>query len=181
MRWCGYNRGTGPPPAVICGLGGAEYAARVKPALVAPAMTDDQADLDREQDLFSQALAGASAAVDGFAVTNAPTAVEKEPQVPAPRSLTPMPSGLSSPDRSLPSGGGSFDARPSGQTSPGKAGWRGLFGGGRRPEMTAIGPEPEPQQGLKPMTQSQVMPEDTIEPQTHEDLEIPSFLRRLAN
>ncbi len=172
---------TEPAPAVIAEPVMAAYVAPVQPAPLAPAVMEDQADLDRERDLFSQALAGASAAVDGFALTTAPTAVEKEPQVPAPRSLTPMPSGLSSPDRSLPSGGGSFDARPSGQTSPGKPGWRGLFGGGRRPEMTAIRPEPEPQQGLKPMTQSQVMPEDTFEPQSTEDLEIPSFLRRLAN
>jgi cell division protein FtsZ len=157
------------------------YPAPVMADAIAPSITEEEADLDREQDLFSQAIAGRLAAVEQSTPAEPSIVFDDERPTPAPRSLSPMPSGLSSPGRPEPSGGGSFDARPSGQPSLAKPGWRGLFGGRPRPDMKAVGPELEPVQGLRPMAQPLVMPEDQVEPQVQDDLEIPSFLRRLAN
>ncbi len=61
---------------------------------------------------------------------------------------------------------------------PRKSGWRGLFGGGR--------PRPEPQQRLsqtqlRTTQQAQPVEAEAVEPAGQDDLEIPSFLRRLAN
>ena len=61
---------------------------------------------------------------------------------------------------------------------PRKSGWRGLFGGGR--------PRPEPQQRLsqtqlRTTQQAQPVEAEAAEPAGQDDLEIPSFLRRLAN
>ena len=170
-----------PTPAVIPEPLVDIYSAPVMAEPVAPTVTEEEADLDREQDLFSQAIAGRLAAVEHSAPVEKALVFDDEPVARAPRSLSPMPSGLSSPGRPEPSGGGNFDARPSGQPSLAKPGWRGLFGGRPRPDMKAVGPELEPVQGLRPMAQPLVMPEDHIEPQVQDDLEIPSFLRRLAN
>lgn len=169
-----------PAPAVIAEPAFAAYAA---PDSVAPEATQEEADLDREQDLFSQAIAARPVTAENPAPSDEPMTFDDEPLTSAPPSLSPLPRGLSSSTRSEPSGGGSFDTRPSGQPSLAKPGWRGLFGGRPRPDMKAVGPEPEsdPVSGLKPMTQSMAMPEDNIEHQPQEDLEIPSFLRRLAN
>ena len=61
---------------------------------------------------------------------------------------------------------------------PRKSGWRGLFGGGR--------PRTEPQQRLsqaqmRTTQQAQPVEAEAVEPTGQDDLEIPSFLRRLAN
>lgn len=170
-----------PAPAVTAEPVMAAYASPVQLDPVAPAATEEEADLDREQDLFSQAIAARSATVERPVVAVEPMVFDDEPFAPAPPSLSPMPTGLSSPDRSVSGSGGSFDARTPGQPSLAKPGWRGLFGGRPRPDMKAVGSAPEAVQGLKPLAQSLAMPEDNIEPQAQDDLEIPSFLRRLAN
>ncbi len=56
--------------------------------------------------------------------------------------------------------------------------WKSLFGG--RPRYDQQAPAPRPQQQLKPTQQAE--PTTDAEPiENHDDLEIPSFLRRLAN
>ena len=60
---------------------------------------------------------------------------------------------------------------------PRKSGWRGLFGGGRpRPEQQRLS-----QTQLRTTQQSQPVEAEAVEPAGQDDLEIPSFLRRLAN
>jgi len=69
---------------------------------------------------------------------------------------------------------------------PKKSGWRSLFGGGR-PRYEEKAPAPAPQQfgrarpELRTTQQVEPEPQVTAEPQAEDDLEIPSFLRRLAN
>jgi cell division protein FtsZ len=61
-----------------------------------------------------------------------------------------------------------------------KRGWRGLFGGGRpRPEQQQRYGRAQPQ--LRTTQQAAPEPEAEADPHAQDDLEIPSFLRRLAN
>ncbi|MCX8498358.1 MAG: cell division protein FtsZ [Caulobacteraceae bacterium] len=64
-----------------------------------------------------------------------------------------------------------------------KGGWLGLFGG--RPRQDLMAPpraaEPIPQFRNQNAGNAAVRPSEEIEPQAGDDLEIPSFLRRLAN
>jgi cell division protein FtsZ len=60
---------------------------------------------------------------------------------------------------------------------PRKSGWRGLFGGGRpRPEQQRLG-----QAQMRTTQQAQPVEAEAEQPAGQDDLEIPSFLRRLAN
>jgi cell division protein FtsZ len=147
--------------------------------------TQVTADLDREQDLFSQALAAKAPPVDSLELVEEEEQFAQEPAAPAPASLAPISSGLGSRGRSdQGDGGGGFDARSGGaQPALAKPGWRGLFGGRPRPEMKLEGPESAPVQAMRSSGTAQplIVPEEYPEPQAQDDLEIPSFLRRLAN
>ncbi|HWE47350.1 MAG TPA: cell division protein FtsZ [Caulobacteraceae bacterium] len=83
--------------------------------------------------------------------------------------LTPQPQ-----QRQQPAAEADLDAR---YGEPRKSGWRGLFGGGRpRPEQQRLS-----QTQLRTTQQAQPVEAEAHEPAGQDDLEIPSFLRRLAN
>ena len=140
-------------------------------------MLDDhaaEADLDREQDLFDQAMVE-----DAVPPVRQPTPADAFQPVPAPR-----PSGLNQGSSGQRSGEARMAGQPSEvQPAAAKSGWRGLFGGRPRHEMSAIGEEPAPVPGLKVTSAVQpvIEAEEDFGSNATDDLEIPSFLRRLAN
>jgi cell division protein FtsZ len=136
-----------------------------------------QADLDREQDLFDQAIA----AEPGQSQYQPSSAEPSEPYRPEP-SVRPLGSDFGASDRGT--GEVRMPAKPvDAQPTVTKAGWRGLFGGRPRHEMSAIGEEPAPVPVMKVTSAVQpvIEAEDDFETNATDDLEIPSFLRRLAN
>ena len=67
--------------------------------------------------------------------------------------------------------------------APQKAGWLSLFGGRRYEQQPAQEPEPAPQaRGKQPVVEARTTASaQPVEAAEQDDLEIPSFLRRLAN